>query len=186
MRPYTVIGSERHRIGRFDVCQDTLLIDQKKYPYSYTRMRESVAIIPIDEENQVVGLVYQYRHSIDNWVYEVAAGAIEKGETPEMAAIRELREEAGFIVEPKNVIALGAVYPVAGTSNEKMHLFAGIGFTQTEPQSEPTEFVKPHIMTVTNLESRITDGTFSNMYGIALWYKYLLYRKKQKWDLGGA
>ena len=186
MRPYTVVGSERHRIGRFDVCQDTLLIDQKKYPYSYTRMKESVAIIPINEDTQVMGLVYQYRHSIDSWVYEAAAGAIEKGETTEAAAIRELKEETGFVVEPENLIALGAVYPVAGISNEKMHLFVGRGFMQTEPQSEPTEFVKPYIMTVADFEKRILDGTFSNMYGIALWYKYLLYKKKQDWDLGGA
>lgn len=182
MRPYTVIGSERHRIGRFDVCMDTLLIDQKKYPYSYTRMKESVAIIPVDEERQTVGLVYQYRHSIDNWVYEAVAGGIEKGETPEEAAVRELKEEAGFIVKPEHLIALGAVYPVAGTSNEKMHLFAGCGFTYGKPQSEPTEFVKPFITTVADFEKRIADGSFSNMYGIALWYKYLLYVKNQKQD----
>ena len=100
--------------------------------------------------------------------------------------LQRSKEETGFIVEPENLIALGAVYPVAGTSNEKMHLFVGCGFTQTEPQSEPTEFVKPYIMTVADFEKRILDGTFSNMYGIALWYKYLLYKKKQDWDLGGA
>lgn len=178
MRPYTVIESRHQRLGRFDVCQDTLLINKKTYPYSYTRMKESVAIIPVDEERQMVGLVYQYRHSIDQWVYEAVAGAIEEEETPEEAAIRELKEETGFIVEPENVIALGAVYPVAGTSSEKMHLFVGCGFTQTEPQSEPAEFVKPYIMTVADFEKSILDGTFSNMYGIALWYKYLLYKKK--------
>lgn len=178
MRPYTVAGSERHRIGRFDVCQDTLLIDQAKYPYSYIRIKESVAIMPINEETQVVGLVYQYRHSIDNWVYEVAAGAIEKGETPEEAAIRELREETGFVVERKNLISLGAMYPVAGISNERMHLFAASDFTQSEPKSEPTEFIKPYVVSVADFERRIMDGTFSNMYGVALWYKYLLYRRK--------
>lgn len=178
MRPYTVIESRHQRLGRFDVCQDTLLINKQTYPYSYTRMKESVAIIPVDEEKQMVGLVYQYRHSIDKWVYEAAAGAIEKGETPEAAAIRELKEETGFIVEPENVIALGAVYPVAGISDEKMHLFVGCGFAQTEPQHEPTEFVKPCIMSMADLEQYIMDGTFSNMYGIALWYKYLLHRGK--------
>lgn len=178
-RPYTVTDSKHHRIGRFDVCQDTLLINDKLYPYSYTRMGESVAILPIDEERQMVGLVYQYRHAIDAWVYEVAAGTVEKGETPELAAVRELREETGFIVEPEKLIALGAVYPVAGISNERMHLFAGCGFSQTEPENEPTEFVKPYITTVADFESCIQDGTFSNMYGIALWYKYLLYERSK-------
>lgn len=176
MRPYTVIGSECHRMGRFDICMDTLLIEGQKYPYSYARMRESVAILAVDEERQVLGLVYQYRHSIDNWVYEVAAGGIEKEESPEIAAIRELQEETGFVVEPKNLISLGAVYPTAGTSNEKMHLFVGVHFEQGKQKNEPTEYVKPVIMTVKEFEKRIADGSFSNMYGIVLWYKYLLYK----------
>ena len=182
MRPYTVVDSERHCLGRFEVCMDTLLIEQQEYPYSYTRMKESVAILPVNEEEQVVGLIYQYRHAIDQWVYEVVAGGIEKGETPKEAAIRELEEEAGFIVKPENIIPLGTVYPVAGTSNEKMHFFVSKGFFSGKSKREPTEFVKPIVWRMTELENRIADGSFTNMYGIALWYKYFLYREQQRRD----
>lgn len=39
----------------------------------------------------------QYRPPIDKVVIEVPAGLIDAGETPEQCAVRELREETGYV-----------------------------------------------------------------------------------------
>lgn len=41
----------------------------------------------------------QYRPPVDKVVIEVPAGLIDEGETAEQAAVRELREETGYVGE---------------------------------------------------------------------------------------
>ena len=55
------------------------------------------AIVKGEEERMVV--IKQYRYSIDDYIYELPAGLIDAGETLEMAAIRELKEETGLDLE---------------------------------------------------------------------------------------
>src|SRR5215475_8728891 len=43
-----------------------------------------------------VALVRQWRYAINRYSLEIAAGRIEKGQTPEEAARRELEEEVGY------------------------------------------------------------------------------------------
>jgi ADP-ribose pyrophosphatase len=58
------------------------------------RHRGSVAAIPVDDEGRLV-LVRQYRHPVGQALWEVPAGVLEKGESPEQAIRRELEEEVG-------------------------------------------------------------------------------------------
>ena len=48
-------------------------------------------------EGQELLLQKQYRPPIDKIVIEVPAGLIDAGETPEQCAVRELREETGYV-----------------------------------------------------------------------------------------
>ena len=45
-------------------------------------------------------LIRQYRYPLGDWIYELPAGLIDAGENAEQAAIRELREETGYRLEP--------------------------------------------------------------------------------------
>lgn len=58
------------------------------------RQRGSVAALPIHDDGRVT-LVRQYRYAVDALVWELPAGRIDPGETPEQGAQRELEEEAG-------------------------------------------------------------------------------------------
>ncbi|MBO6077091.1 MAG: NUDIX hydrolase, partial [Fibrobacter sp.] len=53
----------------------------------------------------------QYRHGTGKIALEFPAGIIDKGETPEQAALRELQEEVAFRGTADKVTYLGA-YPV--------------------------------------------------------------------------
>ena len=63
---------------------------------------DAVIIYGIYDDNGVekMVLVRQFRYSIDNYVYELPAGLIDKGESEYDAAKREFKEETGLDFEP--------------------------------------------------------------------------------------
>ncbi len=52
-----------------------------------------------DDPSKIL-LVRQYRYPVNNYVYELPAGLIDKGETAWQAAVREIKEETGMDFEP--------------------------------------------------------------------------------------
>ncbi len=63
-------------------------------------------------------LIRQYRPPADRYVHEFPAGLMDAGETPEEAALRELREETGYTAR---AVAAGApCYTSPGLSNESV------------------------------------------------------------------
>ncbi len=82
--------------------------------------RDSVAILPIDEEGQV-WFIRQYRRPIDCYLLELPAGVREPGEDPLANAQRELREEIGMAA--RTMHELGSFYLAPGYSSEFMHVF---------------------------------------------------------------
>lgn len=67
-----------------------------------------VNVIARTEGGDVV-LVRQFRHGIGRDILELPGGMIDAGETPEVAAARELREETGFV--PTKLTVLGQANP---------------------------------------------------------------------------
>jgi 8-oxo-dGTP pyrophosphatase MutT (NUDIX family) len=59
-----------------------------------------VMILPRTKDGKWV-MTKQYRHGIQKIALEFPAGIIDKGETPEDAAIRELQEECGYTLDER-------------------------------------------------------------------------------------
>lgn len=84
-------------------------------------------------------LIRQYRPPIGQDVIEFPAGLIDPGESPEQAAVRELREETGYVAENIKLWPAGA--SSAGMTSECIHLVsATIDETKTENKFPKTDF----------------------------------------------
>jgi ADP-ribose pyrophosphatase len=77
-------------------------------------------IIPILDDGRVV-LIRQYRPIVGAEIWELPAGTIEAGESPEACARRELVEESGY--EAGRLDPLGEALADAGLTDERIFLF---------------------------------------------------------------
>lgn len=74
--------------------------DQVSFPngrsgtYSYLEHPGSAFVVPILQDGRVV-LMRSYRYTLDAFCWEIPAGRIELGQTPEQCARAELQEEIG-------------------------------------------------------------------------------------------
>lgn len=107
--------------------------DRVRLPHGRTVIQEvvrhakSVVIAPVPEPGRII-LIRQYRYPINAWLWELPAGSVDEGETPEQAAARECHEEIGKL--PGTVVRLSALYPTPGYCDEEMIFFRVSGLDE--------------------------------------------------------
>jgi ADP-ribose pyrophosphatase len=94
---------------------------------------DAVAVLLFNVDRQSVVLVEQFRlpaligrrrdhpSTDDAWLLEVVAGMIDRGETPEVAAAREVFEETGYRVHALE--SVGRFFTSAGGTSERIFLY---------------------------------------------------------------
>jgi len=92
---------------------------------------------PLDSPDPRILLIRQYRYAANGYVYEIPAGRLDPGETPEDCAARELREETGY--SASDLIRLTTFYTTPGFTDEQIHLFAASGLTEGNSRVEADE-----------------------------------------------
>ncbi|KAK4227517.1 NUDIX hydrolase domain-like protein [Podospora fimiseda] len=104
-----------------------------------------VAILEKETGPEVV-LQKQYRPPLDQIVIELPAGLIDEGETAEQAAIRELKEETGYVAEVLETSPVMFNDPGFCNTNLKMvHVSVDMTLPQNqnlEPELEENEFIE--------------------------------------------
>ena len=72
-------------------------------------------------EDGSIPLVRQFRPCVEDYTWEFPSGTIDAGESPEVAARREVEEETGLIV--RELIYLGNYHPDTGRLQIDSHAF---------------------------------------------------------------
>ena len=127
-----LIKRERAFDGKvFDVDREEVRLPHgRTVTVDVVRHPKSVVLLPVPEAGHVI-LIRQYRHAVNQWLWELPAGSVDEGETPEQAARRECHEEIGQV--PETIVRLAAMFPTPGYCDEEMIFFRLSGLT------EPTE-----------------------------------------------
>lgn len=151
---------------------DIELPDGRKSVREVVRHRGAVAIIARKPNGNYV-FVKQYRKCIERAYIEIAAGCMEVGEAPDVAAHRELREESGYLV--KRLLPLGSIFACPGYSEEELHLFyADIEANPGETDFDPDENVVTLEFSEEAVEAAILDGTISDAKTLSAWLLWKL------------
>ena len=106
----------------------------------------SVVILAVDEHRSQphVLLERQYRHAAGDYLWELPAGRIDKGENPLAAAKRELLEETGYTAARwKRILNF---YASPGFVNETMNLYLARGLRAGIAQPEADEMIQQRMV----------------------------------------
>ncbi len=111
---------------------------------------------PLDSPDPRILLIRQYRYAANGYVYEIPAGRLDPGETPEDCAARELREETGY--SASDLIRLTTFYTTPGFTDEQIHLFAASGLTEGNSRVEADEVLDLAPVTLSRAMAMIASG----------------------------
>lgn len=92
----------------------------RRVVYEVVEHRGAVVIVPVTADGSVL-MVRQFRQAIGQELLELPAGTIERGETPEACARRELAEEVERAADRWE--RLLSFFPSPGILTEEMHVF---------------------------------------------------------------
>lgn len=157
------IASRRVYSGRvFDVD-----LDQVRFPdgsageLEIIRHPGAAAVVPVASSietgtDPTLLMLRQFRYAAGGELWEIPAGRLDSGESPETCARRELLEEAG--VEAERLEPLTEIYTTPGFTDERIHLFAAFGLRTGEPKREPDEFIEVTPMPLSEVLGRIASG----------------------------
>src|SRR5690348_14290636 len=142
----TLLSSERKYHGRII----SLDLDTVRFPDSSTGQLEMIrhpgasAVVPFLDDprgpDPRVLLIRQFRHAADGYIWEIPAGRLDPGETPEQCAARELKEETGMVAG--QLEWLTTIYTSPGFTDERIHLYLASVLEAGEHHREVDEFLE--------------------------------------------
>ncbi|MFN8023859.1 MAG: NUDIX hydrolase [Acidimicrobiales bacterium] len=135
---------------------DVEVPDGPRFDHHVVRMPAEAAGTVVHDPTRGVLLLWRHRFTTDTWGWEVPAGRIDEGETPEQTAVRETLEETGW--QPGPIRRLTTYFPHNGTSDATFHLFVADGAAEVGPPSDPSESERVEWVGLDTLRDEIRAG----------------------------
>ncbi len=127
----------------------------KEQEYGIVHHPGAVTIVPVDEDGWI-WLIDQYRLVIGKMLLELPAGTLEYNETPEICALREIREEIGLTAD--SLKKIGEFYSSPGYSDEFMHVFLATGLREDPLEQDVGEFIQVKKYSVEDVYRMVAQG----------------------------
>lgn len=130
------------------------------------RHPKSVVLIPVPENGHVV-LIRQFRYAVNAWLWELPAGSVDEGESPEDAAARECHEEIGKV--PATVVRVGVMHPTPGYCDEEMIFYrlSNLEEPTSEAALDEDEDIEARTFTLPDAREMIRRGEITDMKTVA-------------------
>jgi ADP-ribose pyrophosphatase len=114
-----ILSTNKIYEGNISIRINRFKLNNKVIENEIVEHSPSIGLVPIICGTHVL-FVTQYRHAAKKFTLEIPAGKIEKDETPKQAALREMREEIGYVGKLSPILQW---YLAPGYSTELMYVF---------------------------------------------------------------
>ncbi|MBD2202162.1 NUDIX hydrolase [Calothrix sp. FACHB-1219] len=141
------------------VRQDEIELPNGKIIDDYfVNIKPEVALILPITTNQEIVFVRQYRHAVGDFFIELPAGSFNPHqESAEVAAVRELTEETGYITQ--QVRKISTLYDKPSKDTNQIHLFLAKNVVKVkEQQLDITEEIEVLLIPVDEVLEKIAQG----------------------------
>jgi ADP-ribose pyrophosphatase len=128
------------------------------------------AIAAMTDDREIL-MLRQYRHAVGAYWWEIPAGTFNGEEEPLICAQRELAEETGYTARVWD--SLGAVTPVPGYSDERIHLFMAKDLRPSAPQLDFDEIIEVHPLPLDRVVNMIVEGHIEDAKTITAVFRLL-------------
>jgi len=162
----TYLFRERHLTVRSDRCRmpDGRVVD----PYYVLEFPAWASVVALTPDRRIV-LIREYRHGLGRTLLGLPCGIVEAGETPEMAARRELLEETGYTAG--SLDRLCALTPNPATHNNLTYCYLATDAVLTgEQQLDRTEEIEVVTAPLVDMPDLIDRGEFFQALHISAVY----------------
>ena len=169
MRKPQVIASEHHWTGRIVAVSTERLLypNGREYDLDFVRHPGAAAVVAVDDAGRVC-VVRQWRQGVSEFLWEIPAGKLDKGEAPADCAVRELREEAG--VTARTWDSLGIYMPAPGIFTELIHLYLARDLSIGAAKPDEDEDLELDWLPIAQVSEKILSGEWNDgKTGFALW-----------------
>ena len=130
----------------------------------------AACVIALTKDNKVV-IAKQFRCGPEKVLYEMPGGIVDPGETPEIAAQRELREEVGY--ESTNFEYLGAAYVNAWDNMVHHYYLARDAYSVGASNPEEFEEVEIEEISIAEFIDNALHARMTDAQGVLLAYDTL-------------
>jgi len=138
--------------------------NEKSFKAVILESRDWVNVVAVTPEKKIV-VVEQFRFGVSKTTVEIPAGIIEKGETPEQAAMRELEEETGYT--STNWQYLGWFEANSAFLNNVCHSLLALDVVKTHPvKLDEGEEISIDELSFDELNKTIEQGKMRNSLSV--------------------
>ncbi|MBB6430575.1 NUDIX hydrolase [Algisphaera agarilytica] len=135
---------------------------------------DAVVVLPWIADGQAEGfefvgpgvvLIRNERFAVQDTLWELPAGTVERGESPDDCAPRELIEETGYRAD--RVEKLAEFFPTPGFCTELLHAYRAAGLTYVGQDLDETEKITAQAVAWDEAMKMVRDNTIRDAKSIA-------------------
>jgi 8-oxo-dGTP pyrophosphatase MutT (NUDIX family) len=174
IKPWKVLESTYFRPNfRLDKCE---LPNGKFLDATILEFRTWANILALTR-NQDVVLIKQYRHGVQEVLWEIPGGVIEDGEDLVEGVKRELLEETGYVIS--NIIQVGKFYPNPAFQTNTMYCFLAFDAEKVSEQLlDESEEIEVHLVPLDEVIAMTKRGEFPHALQAAALFHALVYLER--------
>lgn len=163
MEKYERIGRELiHKGAIIDYYQDTIRIPNGSIAkWDYIRHKGAAAVVAVKDDGSLL-MVRQYRNALDRETLEIPAGGLNSVDEPtDIAAARELEEEAGYTAGKLELLI--SLRTTVAFCDEKIDVYVATDLKRSHQHLDEDEFLDVETHSIEELikmvyDCRIQDG----------------------------
>lgn len=157
MDKYERIGRELiHKGAIIDYYQDTIKIPNGNIAkWDYIKHKGAAAVVAVKDDGKLL-MVRQYRNALDRETLEIPAGGLNSVDEPtDIAAARELEEEAGYTAGKMELLI--SIRTTVAFCDEKIDIYVATDLKRSKQHLDEDEFLDVETYSIEELIQMIYD-----------------------------